>query len=171
MTYLLDVNAIIAWWHEGSPHHETFHRWGLWPGAVWSEAHEGTNGIGTALAEHRPVTIHRDQHFHARNTGLSCVTHPIHDPFGRLAGALDVSSCRADATEAILGLISAAVADAARSIEAQAFRQTFCDARIVLAGSAGTTGLRSVVGIGSTCANSASTWAHAEKGNKGTSSS
>ena len=33
--------------------------------------------------------------------------------------------------------ISAAVADAARSIEAQAFRQTFCDARIVLAGSAG----------------------------------
>ncbi|MED5538464.1 MAG: GAF domain-containing protein, partial [Pseudomonadota bacterium] len=116
---------------------ETFHRWGLWPGAVWSEAHEGTNGIGTALAEHRPVTIHRDQHFHARNTGLSCVTHPIHDPFGRLAGALDVSSCRADATEAILGLISAAVADAARSIEAQAFRQTFCDARIVLAGSAG----------------------------------
>ena len=56
---------------------ETFHRWGLWPGAVWSEAHEGTNGIGTALAEHRPVTIHRDQHFHARNTGLSCVTHPI----------------------------------------------------------------------------------------------
>ena len=29
------------------------------------------------------------------------------------------------------------MADAARSIEAQAFRQTFCDARIVLAGSAG----------------------------------
>ena len=27
MTYLLDVNALIAWWHEGSPHHETFHRW------------------------------------------------------------------------------------------------------------------------------------------------
>lgn len=116
---------------------ETFHRWGLWPGAVWSEAHEGTNGIGTALAEHRPVTIHRDQHFYARNTGLSCVTHPIHDPLGRLAGALDVSSCRADATEAILGLISAAVADAARAIEAQAFRQAFSDARIVLAGGAG----------------------------------
>ena len=26
---------------------DTFHRWGLWPGAVWSEAVEGTNGIGT----------------------------------------------------------------------------------------------------------------------------
>ena len=82
---------------------ETFHRWGLWPGAVWSEAVEGTNGIGTALAEKRPVTIHRDQHFHARNTGLSCTSHPIHDPLGRLAGALDVSSCRADQTEACWG--------------------------------------------------------------------
>ena len=115
---------------------DTFHRWGLWPGAVWSEAVEGTNGIGTALAEHRAVTIHREQHFHARNTGLSCITHPIHDHMGRLAGALDVSSCRADATEALLGLISTAVSDAAKAIEAQTFRQAFADARIVLAGGA-----------------------------------
>ena len=115
---------------------DTFHRWGLWPGAVWSEAVEGTNGIGTALAEKRPVTIHRDQHFHARNIGLSCSSHPIYDHLGRLAGALDVSSCRADQTEAMLGLITAAVADAARAIEAQAFRKAFSEARIVLAGDA-----------------------------------
>ncbi|WP_298160584.1 GAF domain-containing protein [Brevundimonas sp.] len=113
---------------------DTFHLWGLWPGADWSEAAEGTNGIGTALAEHRPVTIHRDQHFHTRNTGLSCTTHPIHDHLGRLAGALDVSSARADATAIMLGLISNAVGDAARAIETQAFRQAFADARIVLAG-------------------------------------
>ena len=113
---------------------ETFHLWGLWPGADWSEASEGTNGIGTALAEHRAVTIHRDQHFHTRNTGLSCTTHPIHDHLGRLAGALDVSSARADATAMMLGLISNAVGDAARAIETQAFRQAFADARIVLAG-------------------------------------
>ena len=114
-----------------------FRRWGLWPGAIWSEAVEGTNGIGTALAEHRPVTIHRDQHFHTRNTALSCSSHPIHDHLGRLAGLLDVSSCRADATEGVLGLIAAAVADAARAIEAQTFRQAFHQARIVLAGDTG----------------------------------
>ncbi|CAN5339971.1 helix-turn-helix domain-containing protein [soil metagenome] len=113
---------------------ETFHLWGLWPGADWSEASEGTNGIGTALAEHRAVTIHRGQHFHTRNTGLSCTTHPIHDHLGRLAGALDVSSAREDATVTMLGLISNAVGDAARAIETQAFRQAFADARIVLAG-------------------------------------
>lgn len=113
---------------------ETFHRWGLWPGAIWSEAREGTNGIGTCLAEHRPLTIHRDQHFHTRNINLSCTTVPVHDPFGRLAGALDVSSCRADLTERFVGLIAAAVTDAARAIEAAAFRQTFADARILLVG-------------------------------------
>lgn len=115
---------------------ETFHDWGLWPGAVWSEAVEGTNGIGTCLADRRAVTIHRDQHFHTRNTGLSCSTAPIHDHLGRLAGALDVSSCRADLTEGFVGLIAAAVADAARTIEAQAFRQAFAEARILLAGDA-----------------------------------
>ena len=116
---------------------ETFHLWGLWPGADWSEAAEGTNGIGTALAEHRAVTIHRDQHFHTRNTALSCTTHPIHDHLGRLAGALDVSSARADATAIMLGLISNAVGDAARAIESQAFRQAFADARIILAADGG----------------------------------
>lgn len=27
MTYLLDVNALVAWHHAGSPHHERFHAW------------------------------------------------------------------------------------------------------------------------------------------------
>lgn len=112
---------------------ETFHRWGLWPGAVWSEASEGTNGIGTCLAEQRALVIHRDQHFHTRNTGLSCTVAPVHDHEGRLAGAVDVSSCRADLIEPMLGMLTVCVADAARRIEATLFRQAFTHARIVLA--------------------------------------
>ncbi len=27
MKYLLDVNAMVAWHHRGSPHHERFHAW------------------------------------------------------------------------------------------------------------------------------------------------
>ncbi|MEO1961474.1 MAG: sigma-54-dependent Fis family transcriptional regulator, partial [Paracoccus sp. (in: a-proteobacteria)] len=34
-----------------------FRDWGLWQGMDWSEAAEGTNGIGTCLAEARQVTI------------------------------------------------------------------------------------------------------------------
>lgn len=111
----------------------TFRDWGLWSGAVWSEAVEGTNGIGTCIVEQRPLTIHRDQHFHARNTGLSCTTAPIFDHEGRLAAALDVSSCRADLTEAFVGLITVAVQDAARRIENEAFRLAFPGARVLIA--------------------------------------
>jgi transcriptional regulator of acetoin/glycerol metabolism len=112
---------------------ETFHRWGLWPGAVWSEASEGTNGIGTCLAEERALTIHRGQHFHTRNIGLSCTVAPLHDHEGRLAGAVDVSSCRADFVEPMLGMLAMCVADATRRIESALFRQAFTHARIILA--------------------------------------
>ncbi|WP_084056587.1 GAF domain-containing protein [Mesorhizobium sp. LNHC209A00] len=111
---------------------ETFEDWGLWTGSLWSEESEGTNGIGTCLAERRALTIHRDQHFFARNTLLSCTTAPIYDHEGNLVAALDVSSCRADLTEAFTNLIAVAVADAVRRIEAENFRRAFQSARVLL---------------------------------------
>ncbi|MER9839367.1 GAF domain-containing protein [Mesorhizobium sp. M0145] len=112
---------------------ETFRSWGLWTGSVWNEESEGTNGIGTCLVEQRVLTIHRDQHFHTRNTGLSCTTAPIYDHRGDLVAALDVSSCRADLIEVFSNLISMAVLDAARRIEAENFKMAFPKARILLA--------------------------------------
>ncbi len=109
-----------------------FQRSGLWTGAVWSEEAEGTNGIGTCLAEERALTIHRDQHFYARNTSFSCSAAPIYDHEGQLAAALDVSSSRADMTESFAGLITIAVADAARRIESLNFRHAFANARVVV---------------------------------------
>lgn len=111
---------------------DTFDAWGLWPGALWSEAQEGTNGIGTCLAEGRAVTIHGNQHFLARNTVLSCMTAPIHDAEGALVGALDVSSCRADLTVGFAALIGQSVADAARRIETETFLAAYPGARIVM---------------------------------------
>ena len=110
----------------------TFESWGLWTGAVWSEQHEGTNGIGTCLVERRPLTIDRDQHFFTRNTLLSCTAAPIYDQDAKLAGVLDVSSCRADRTEGFADLITLALTEAVRRIEADIFRAAFPKARIVL---------------------------------------
>lgn len=110
-----------------------FSDWGLWTGNDWSEAAQGTNGIGTCLVEGRQVTIHRDEHFHTRNTGLSCMDAPIWGPDGRLAAALDVSSARADQTARFNRLIAAQVAQTARVIETMFFRASFPDARIVVA--------------------------------------
>jgi transcriptional regulator of acetoin/glycerol metabolism len=110
----------------------TFRSWGLWPGTSWSEESEGTNGIGTCLVEQRAVTIHRDQHFLTRNTPLSCTTAPIYDHEGHLLAALDVSSCRADLTEAFVSLIAMAANDAATRIEAEYFRIAYPRARILV---------------------------------------
>jgi transcriptional regulator of acetoin/glycerol metabolism len=110
-----------------------FRAWGLWQGADWSEASEGTNGIGTCLTEKRRVTIHRDEHFFARNTGMSCMDAPIFGADGALIAALDVSSARVEQTEAFNRLIVAMVAQTARAIEADYFRATFPQARIVVA--------------------------------------
>ena len=80
---------------------------GLLEGARWGEAEEGTNGIGTCLFEEKPIVIHRDQHFASRNVDISCMDAPVHDPHGRLAGALDVSSCRDDHGPALLQRLAA----------------------------------------------------------------
>src|ERR1700674_13316 len=65
---------------------------GILPGAVWTERLQGTNGMGTCLFERRPLVIHRDEHFLARNIGLTCSAVPIVDPHGELLAILDASS-------------------------------------------------------------------------------
>lgn len=114
-----------------------FKEWGLWSGSTWNESVEGTNAIGTCLAEERRVTIHRDQHFHTRNIAMSCMGSPIYSPNGGLLGALDVSSARVDQTESFNRLISAMVAQTANQIESELFKETFPKARIVIANNDG----------------------------------
>lgn len=111
---------------------EDFEAAGLWTGTAWSEAQVGTNGIGTCLVEARPVTIHRDQHFLARNIGLSCSSAPVHGAEGELLAVIDVSTARADLPEAVSGLIAATVTEAARRVESDLFGQSFPRARLML---------------------------------------
>ncbi|TBN52351.1 sigma-54-dependent Fis family transcriptional regulator [Paracoccus sediminis] len=130
---LTDADGVVMDQRVNAADAEQFRDWGLWQGTVWSEAAQGTNGIGTCLAEGRQVTIHREEHFHTRNTAMSCMDAPIWGPDGRLLAALDVSSARADQTERYNRLIGAQVAQTARAIEAVFFRASFPDARIVVA--------------------------------------
>lgn len=109
-----------------------FARVGLWTGTLWSEASAGTNGIGTCLAEGRPVVIHRDQHFLAANTGLTCASAPIHAAEGELVGVLDVSFAREPVGSGVAGLVSHAVCEAARKVEADLFHARFPRARMVM---------------------------------------
>lgn len=113
-----------------------FHASNLAPGSDWSEGAEGTNGIGTCLAEGRAVTVWRDQHFRATNTGLTCTGAPVFGAEGELAGVIDISSARADMTEGYARLVALTVQDAASRIEADLFRASFEGARILSTGGA-----------------------------------
>jgi sigma-54 dependent transcriptional regulator, acetoin dehydrogenase operon transcriptional activator AcoR len=63
----------------------------LKPGVTWSENSKGTNAIGTALIERRPVVVHGAQHYCTANHFLTCSAAPIFGPDGDPLGVLDVT--------------------------------------------------------------------------------
>ena len=130
---LADANGVPVARRGAEPDDKTFNEFGLWTGALWNEDNEGTNGIGTCLVEERPLTIHKDQHFHSKNIDFSCSAAPIFDHNGKLMGAIDVSSCRADLTTGFSQLIADSVIGVARQIEGENFCNHFKGNKIILA--------------------------------------
>ena len=111
-----------------------FEYWGTWLGGVWSEQVEGTNGIGTCIAEQRPVTVHRGQHFRSRHMNLSCSGAPIFGVDGTLTAVLDVSAIDPGLSERAHALTGALTVNAARAVEERSFREHFHNAWIVAIG-------------------------------------
>lgn len=76
----------------------------LRPGVPWNEGVTGTNAIGTALFERRPIVVHGAEHFFEHHNILACAAAPLIDPRGALAGALDMSGHPRSATFTPSGL-------------------------------------------------------------------
>jgi len=94
----------------------------LRPGATWDEATVGTNGIGTAIAERRPISVVGGEHFFERHQILSCSAAPIFDPFGAITGVLDLT-CASQAPDPLtLALTKRAVEQIERSLFEAQFR-------------------------------------------------
>jgi transcriptional regulator of acetoin/glycerol metabolism len=51
----------------------------------------GTNAIGTVIAEQKAVTVFGQEHYLEQNGHFSCSASPVFDPYGKLAGVLDIS--------------------------------------------------------------------------------
>ena len=102
-----------------------FKQWGIWLGGVWSERVEGTNGIGTCIADRRPVLVHCADHFRSRHTRLSCAGAPIFDPQGGLLAVLDVSKVHQQSDDQPFPLLLHTVVVSARAIEERIFREHF----------------------------------------------
>ncbi len=83
-------------------------------GARYSEAADGTNAIGTALAADHVFQVFAFEHFNERHHEWICSGAPVHDPVsGQTIGLIDLSSLWKNAHPRTLEL----VATAARTIE------------------------------------------------------
>lgn len=93
----------------------------LRPGVLWSEDGTGTNAIGTAIAERRPVAVNGGAHYFQAHKVLSCAATPIIDPRGAVLGVLDISTPASVQGAHMLGLMRLAV----EQIEHRLFREGF----------------------------------------------
>lgn len=99
----------------------------LRPGVVWSEAATGTNAIGTALAERRAIEVRGGEHFFEPHGILHCAASPIFDPYGKLAGVLDMSGHVSTEHTHAMGLVRLAV----EQIEHRFFNRAFDEMTVV----------------------------------------
>jgi transcriptional regulator of acetoin/glycerol metabolism len=96
----------------------------LRPGAQWSEEKQGTNAIGTTLAERSPTVVHGDQHFLEANRFLTCSSAPILDPYGDLIGVLDVTGDHRSYHQHTMALAKMSVQMIENHLFAWTFRET-----------------------------------------------
>ncbi|QUH03815.1 GAF domain-containing protein [Saccharopolyspora erythraea] len=105
---IVDVDGRVLW-REG--HRAVFRRadrLGFVEGASWAENAVGTNAIGTALVEDRPVQVHSAEHFVRTHHAWTCAAAPIHDAAdGRLLGAVNISGPAGTVHPSTLALVHA----------------------------------------------------------------
>jgi sigma-54 dependent transcriptional regulator, acetoin dehydrogenase operon transcriptional activator AcoR len=98
---LADATGVVVSTVGGGHFSEEARRVRLIPGASWSEAARGTNAIGTAIAERRPVYVRGSAHLGRRFHELVCYAAPIFDADGSLLAVLDATGMFRCADDAI----------------------------------------------------------------------
>ncbi len=139
---LADANATVLFSRlPGEADARMFMDWKIYTGSNFAETSEGTNGLGTCLAEQKPILVHRDEHFRAQWHMFSCAVAPLFDQAGRLAGAVNITSCREDLERAAHQLALAVTMEATRRMEGAIFRDHFRNAWIATVPGDGGSGL------------------------------
>ena len=93
----------------------------LAPGACWAEDQRGTNAIGTALIEGKPIVVNGAEHYLRHNSFLACAAAPLTEPGGKLLGVIDISCDARRYHPHTFGLVRAA----AQMIENRIFEISF----------------------------------------------
>lgn len=53
---------------------------------------KGTNAIGLAIHEKKPIITHAEHHFYVKNHFLTCAASPIYSPTREVIGAVNISA-------------------------------------------------------------------------------
>jgi transcriptional regulator of acetoin/glycerol metabolism len=93
----------------------------LQPGACWAEDARGTNAVGTALIEGKPIVVNGAEHYLRHNSFLACAAAPLMEASGKLLGVIDISCDARRYHPHTFGLVRAA----AQMIENRIFEISF----------------------------------------------
>tara|TARA_R110001606_G_scaffold361754_7_gene515219 strand:+ start:126484 stop:128424 length:1941 start_codon:yes stop_codon:yes gene_type:complete len=96
---------------------------GLRLGACWSEAEQGTCGIGTAIVDKKPISVYQNEHFLISNQGISCGSIPIFGTNDEILGVLNATTMSAGTERQSLALAYNLASQAATRVEHDYFSE------------------------------------------------
>lgn len=134
--WLADRHGMVLDQRTGLSHDIWLRKPARWVGMRFQERDCGTSGIGTCLAEERPVMVAGAQHFFDRLVPVTGFGTPIFGSDGSLAGCLSCSY-RTSARDRDL-LVLSIVGSFARRIEIALFATAFPRSQLLLAARDGT---------------------------------
>jgi transcriptional regulator of acetoin/glycerol metabolism len=95
----------------------------LHQGAIWSEGHLGTNGIGLALITAMPVQVVGAEHYYEVFHEMTTTAAPIHDVNGRIVSILGIIEPATATTRHSLSLVMAAARAISNLLHANMYLQ------------------------------------------------
>jgi sigma-54 dependent transcriptional regulator, acetoin dehydrogenase operon transcriptional activator AcoR len=132
LTLVTDASGVIVRARGGDAFAAEVRRTRLVEGARWDEGARGTNAIGTAIVEARPIAVVGRAHFEAVNHGLFCYAAPVLDPFGEVVAVLDVTGPLSLETASISSTVRGAASAIEALLHAHAYGGTGAGSRALL---------------------------------------
>jgi sigma-54 dependent transcriptional regulator, acetoin dehydrogenase operon transcriptional activator AcoR len=124
VTLLADPDGVVIASRGGGAFVDAASRVRLVEGACWAETARGTNAIGTAALEGKPIAVVGRAHYELRIGDLFCYATPVRDAYGDVVAVLDVTGPVARNDPAFAVAVQSAGSALERALRERAFTRT-----------------------------------------------
>jgi PAS domain S-box-containing protein len=104
----------------------------LVPGAYMGEKYIGTNGMGTALYEGKPLQVSGNEHYIEVFHNWTCSGAPIRDHEGKITGCLDLTGDKELVNSHTLGMVAAAANAIENMLKIRAYNEEIAKNKIYI---------------------------------------